>query len=286
MALTPTVQRHERNLEKCLPKLAPVLQGTGLSPQKLKQTIVNSLVQNSYLASCTPESIMQSAMTAAVLGLECDNVTGQGYITPFRGKAQFIPGYRGYITLADNAGYTLEGHAVRQNDYFKYSFGLNPNLEHTPAVGGPSDRGEILYVYAVARSLTKPPVFKVVHIEKVLEIRNKSEAYKAFMSGKIKSTPWDSDFEPMAVKTAIRALAPQLPLNVQKAAAIEGAHERGELINLDEQGNISTTPDAPEPEPKTQPSAEDLGLDFICNDCGGRGVIEDAQGNKSPCEGC
>jgi len=232
-----TIERHDRNLSKCMDKFEAVLP-PHMSPAKLKQSVLTALGQNNYLANCDPTSILQSAMTAAVLGLEVDNALGQGYIVPYGRKAQFIPGYKGYITLARNNGFTVSGTVVREHDAFEYHEGLNPDLKHRPAAGGATERGAIQYAYATARHATLPSVFKVVHVEHINEIRDSSQGYQAYMSKKIKSNPWASNYEQMAVKTAIRALASQLPLNVQKAAAIEGGHERGEIIYLNEQGDI------------------------------------------------
>lgn len=235
-----TLARHEQNLIKCEDKFKAVLPDH-IKPSKIRQSVLNALSQNQYLATnCDPGSIMQAAMTAAVLGLEVDNVTGQGYITPFRGKAQFIPGYKGYITLAQNSGFLVSGDVVRENDVFSYVSGLNPNLEHVPARGGPNDRGAIQYAYAVARHKDLPPVFAVVHTDEINKIRDNSEGYKAFMAGKIKSTPWADHYDKMAKKTAIRALAPQLPLNVQRAHQVESAYESGKVSYIDHEEFVQT----------------------------------------------
>jgi recombination protein RecT len=291
--LTPfkaALQRHENNLEKCLPKFANVLP-SHVEPQKIMQSVMNALSQNQYLAtSCDAGSVMQAAMTAAVLGLEVDNVTGQGYITPFKGKAQFITGYKGYITLAMNSGFIVSGEAVREKDKFSYSQGLNPHLDHVPATGSPSERGDIVYTYAIARHNTLPSLFKVVHVEDINKIRDGSEGYKAFMAGKIKSTPWATNYEKMAIKTAIRNLAPQLPLSVQKANAIESAYETGKRSYLNERGDViieNETQETDKGGSNEQPTAADLGIeDDICGHCHGTGQMDDLIGGKQPCVHC
>lgn len=291
MALPANVERHERNLEKCLPKFELVLQGTGLSPARLKQTIVSALMANPYLAKSDPTSIMQAAMSAAVLGLECDGATGQGYIVPYGNKAQFITGYKGYITLAKNNGYIVSGCAVRENDKFDYGQGLTPYLNHKPAQGSSTDRGPIIYVYATARHATLPALFDVVHVEQVNEIRDGSQGYKAFMAGKIKSNPWATNYEKMAIKTAIRSLAPQLPLNVQKAHALESAFEGGKLSHITEQGDIvieGEGHDLDQGGTKDRPDlTEELNRDGdICGKCGGSGEMPDLVGGTQPCIDC
>lgn len=300
MALPANVERHDRNLEKCLPKFALVLEGTGLKPERLKQTIISALMANPYLAKSEPTSIMQAAMSAAVLGLECDGATGQGYIVPYGNKAQFITGYKGYITLAKNNGYIVSGCAVRQNDKFSYTQGLNPDLQHTPAPGSNSDRGDIIYTYATARHPTLEPIFTVVHVEQINEIRDASQGYKAFMARKIKSTPWATNYEKMAIKTAIRSLAAQLPLNVQKAHALESAHETGKHAHITEEGEIVIDGDALDREKEGTQDQPDLSAELnldgdICGKCAGRGIVDTADTDpttgeivdgKGPCPDC
>lgn len=259
-----SLSNHRTQLEKYKGEFLKVLP-PHVTPDRLIRSVTNALVANEYLAtSATPESVVRAAMTAAVLGLDVDNVTGQGYIVPFKGKAQFVPGYKGYISLAANAGWLVSGDVVRERDAFRYGRGLNPFLDHIPAAGGPKERGNIIYAYATARHAAIPPDFHVLHISQVNAIRDRSEGYKAFLKGKTSSTPWESDFEPMAIKTAIRACAPRLPLSVQRAAAVEGAYDRGNLANLTESGNVTLDIIEQMPDGKTDGPPDlvkDLGLE-------------------------
>ena len=126
-----SLERHRNNLLNCQEKFRAVLPPE-LPPQKIIQGVMNALGQNEYLAKSEATSIVQAAMTAAVLGLDVNGVTGQGYIVPFKGKAQFIPGYKGYIKLAMNSGFIISGDAVREKDEFEYKLGLNSEINHTP----------------------------------------------------------------------------------------------------------------------------------------------------------
>lgn len=298
-ALVVSLNRHRDALEKFKPEFAKVLPAH-VTPDKIVRSVLNALSGNEYLCtSATPTSVVQAAMTAAMLGLEVDNVTGQGHIVPFKGKAQFIPGYKGYITLAANSGFLVGGDVVREKDQFRYGRGLNPFLEHVPAPGGPTDRGAIKYAYATARSNSLPSDFRVLHVEQVNAIRDKSEGYKAFLSGKRKDSPWDSHYEAMAIKTAIRALAPELPLNVQRAAAIEGEFERGHVSHLNENGNVvKEYIDQNQQDGGTEEQPDlvaGLGLEekpqdgAICGTCGGKGsrAFKDENGEGiEPCPDC
>jgi recombinational DNA repair protein RecT len=59
----------------------------------------------------------------------------------------------------------------------------------------------------------KHEVMTKAEIDKVRD--EKSEAYKAFKAGKIKSTPWDSDYSEMAKKTVFRRCSKWLPLSAE-----------------------------------------------------------------------
>jgi recombination protein RecT len=177
-------------------------------------------------------------MACAQLGLEPDGVLGQAYLVPFRGKVQFIAGYRGLLTLARNSGEisSIQAHEVCQNDEFSYGYGLNEHLDHKPAEG---ERGEVTHFYAYAKFKDGGHVFEVMTRRQVEAVRDKSEGYRAFKSGAIKSTPWGDHFVEMGRKTAIRRISKYLPLSVQKAASFEDAVDRGAAATIDAYGEIT-----------------------------------------------
>ena len=184
-------------------------------------------------------SLLASVMTSAVLGLEPDGVTGQGYLVPFAGRVQFIPGYGGYITLAHNSRILLEGRLVFENDQFSYQYGLNPICNHAPAQRG-QERGRIVAAYAVARSDVVPSTFHVAELPDILKIRDRSKGYiYAKRNGKLEDNVWHANFDAMARKTPIRAIGKNMPLNVQRAQALEDAHDRGKLAYIAPDDTIS-----------------------------------------------
>ncbi|MDD9903730.1 MAG: recombinase RecT [Rhodospirillaceae bacterium] len=220
-----TIFRNE--LVKMEPQFDRVLPAH-LTVARLTRTIESCVSRNPRLLQADRKSLWEAAMTAAVFGLECDGWTGQGHLVPFKGKVQFIPGYQGLITLAFNSGYIVQGHVVRQSDIFSYQYGLEPALNHAP--DRTHDRGAdnpIVAAYATARGKDLIPVFEVMELPELLDARAKSSGWQAFKSGKMKDNPWESDFEAMARKTPIRRLASHLPLNFQKAVAIEAMAEQG-----------------------------------------------------------
>lgn len=210
-----------------------------MSVDKLVRMAESAARTNPNLLSCDRSSLMRSIMTGAILGLEIDGVTGQAFLVPYKGKVQLIIGYKGYVTLAFNSGYILEGRTVRQQDRFAFEYGLTPYLNHSyPSPAATLDqRGEIVAAYSVARHRDHPlSSFRVVTLDQIIAARDKSSAYQ-YAAKNSKDTPWKTNFDEMAKKTAIRAHADELPLNVQRAVAFEEKHEQsGEPVSINPVG--------------------------------------------------
>jgi recombination protein RecT len=133
----------ENQLKPLAPRLEMVLDKR-VPVQRLMQTIMISCERLPKLFECDRQSLFNAAMSAAVLGLEVDGVTGQAYLIPFKGKAQLVVGYKGYNTLAARSGITITGEVVREGDDFDYDLGEGW-VKHKPALaarGASSARGQ------------------------------------------------------------------------------------------------------------------------------------------------
>src|SRR5260370_31572068 len=100
------------------PQFDELLRPTGVPAERIIRTVLISCERTPQLLECTPISVIQSATTFAVLGLEADGVTGQGYLVPFNNtkkrvkEAQALIGYKGYNTLRARSGLTIDGQPV------------------------------------------------------------------------------------------------------------------------------------------------------------------------------
>lgn len=225
----------DRELTNRLPIFQQVLPPS-VSPQRLLRTVVVSCERTPKLLECSPQSIMNAATTAAVLGLECDGVTGQGFLVPYGGVATFQVGYKGYNTLAARAGYTINGGVVREGDEFDYQEGTGGFVRHKKLLGSPLRR-RIIAAWATAESIGRPNIVVVMPIEEVELIKAKSAGAKK------KDSPWNDlngpGYPAMVEKTAKRRLARSMPLSVmQQAAALEDAHDLGHPAHLDRAGEM------------------------------------------------
>ena len=219
-----TIQNARQTLEQLKPQLALALP-PHVKIDRLCRVILNALQTTPALLKCDRTSFMKAAMTVATLGLEPEGVLGQAYLIPFKGQVQALIGYKGLIRLARNSGEvsSLVAHEVCENDEFDFEWGLNERLVHKPAAG---DRGEITHFYAVAKFKDGSHHFEVLTKAEVDKIRAASPSANASFS------PWKSHYSEMGKKTAIRRISKYLPLEIQRADAINAAHDAGKVANI------------------------------------------------------
>lgn len=236
-----------RALELLKPQMAMALP-KHLTPERLCRVAMTAIQSTPKLLECDRTSLYAAILTCAQLGLEPDGVLGQAYLVPFAGKVQFIPGYKGLISLARNSGevVSINAHEVCKADHFAYAFGLEEKLDHVPASG---ERGPITHFYAVAKFKGGGHHFEVLSRAEVDAIRDGSSGYKQALkyakSGEEPRSPWVQNYAEMGKKTAIRRMAKYLPMNVQKAAAIADMYDAGRHSELGDAGELRVDPAAP-----------------------------------------
>ncbi len=215
-----------------------------LTSDRMLKVALTAINKTPKLLECSRDSLLLSIMQAAELGLEPGGALGEGYLVPYGTQCQFIPGYRGLISLARRSGQiiSIEAHVVFAKDEWDCGFGLDPFLKHTPA-WEEADPGPLRFVYAVAKLKDGGVQFEVMSRAQIEGIRAKSKAGR--------SGPWVDHFDEMARKTVVRRLFKYLPVSVELATALEiqAGAEAGEFTGITiEAENVATTvviPDAP-----------------------------------------
>ena len=200
-----------------------------IKTEMFTRNLMTALQDNPALAECTRDTLLKAAMTAAQLGLLVGSALGQAYIIPFKNngklEATFIPGYRGYLTLARNSGevQSMQAFEVCSNDEFDYQLGFDVKLRHKPAMGA---RGPINFVYCAVTFKDGGRHLEVMTAAEVEAIRARSKSPN--------SPAWVKDWMMMARKTVIRRTAKYLPLSVQRLAAMDNEQEFGasEALNM------------------------------------------------------
>ena len=188
---------------------------------KFMSAIVYSVQKTPELLNCDRNSLMTAFMTCAEYRLYPSSASGEAYVIPYKGKAQFQLGYQGGVTLAYRAGTeNINSEIVYENDEFVHTKGLHPDLKHVPAPFG-KEKGKPVGVYAVAEVNGKP-IFCVMSEEEVMKFRNLSQAKGSEYS------PWNSDKDPqlwMWRKTCLKQLLKLLPKNEEISKALEKDNE-------------------------------------------------------------
>lgn len=210
MSIADLIKAMEPEIKKALPEV--------ITPERFTRMALSALNTTPKLRECTPMSFLAALMNAAQLGLEPNTPLGQAYLIPYNNKGvmecQFQIGYKGLIDLSyrNPQMQIISAQAVYENDVFEYELGLNPKLEHRPAL---EDRGEVHLFYGM---------FKLVNGGYGFEVMSKTamDAYareysKAFDSS---FSPWKNNYIGMAKKTVIKQALKYAPLKTDFRKAL------------------------------------------------------------------
>lgn len=186
--------------------------GDAVGADRVARMVITSIARNPALAECTPKSVLTSVYDAVQLGLPLDG--RHAHLVPYtvngRKVCKMIPDYKGLIQLALKSkivtAITLE--TVCENDDFQWDRGVI--TRHT--VDWRNPRGEAFAWYAVAKMAGGGEACVVIS-------RSEAEAAKARAKKGPKQSPWDTDFDEMAKKTAFKRLAKVMPVTPEFAEA-------------------------------------------------------------------
>lgn len=204
------------------------------------------------LKQCTPNSIAESILTSAQLDIVID-AKGHGYLVPFWSdkerayKAQFVPGYKGYIAKARESSKVdvifLE--PVYRGDLFDFQKGAHPDVQHKPNLDS-QDYGEddaITYVYAIVMYVSGRFEFEVMtraQVDKLMPLTKDGKPRRF----------WRKHYGEMARKTPMRRLAKKMQLpELEQMAEIDQAIDDGHRAIISE-GQVQIEQDANRPQPE------------------------------------
>jgi len=251
---------------------------THIKPEQMLKMLLMTTAKNPKLLKCTQESVIMSLLTAGQVGLDFTGVLGQAYLVPYLSECQFQIGYRGLVTLIGNARLvtTIYSEIVYKGDEFKVIRGTRPEIIHVPVEDRelPEKEGDIHELvraaYCVSVTDTGQTQFTVMWRSEIDRIRARAQAWKAFKSGAIKSTPWATDYAEMAKKTVLKRHSKYLPMSIDKPGidrvykAIEiddaGYGFGGEGESESEPNGKKQKVDLGKPEQKPEPTSANLPL--------------------------
>lgn len=185
------------------------------------------------LKKATAQSNILAVLNIAQTGLSLNPVLKLAYLVPrsVNKGGQWIvetylePSYMGLCKLVTDSGSakSIVSHLVYDGDEFEVSLGTSTNIVHKPKYTSK----DITHVYVVSVLSDGSKMVDVMTKADVDDIRGRSESYKAFDAGKLKSCVWTSDYGEMARKTVIRRGIKYLPKT-------DMWEKLGQAISLDE----------------------------------------------------
>lgn len=181
-----------------------------ISADKFIRTAQTAIALTRNIEKANPASLLAACSKAAADGLILDGREA-ALVVDYQGDVQYRPMMRGLLKLAYNSGQIskVSVQIVCEKDEFEYILGDDERIVHK--VNMREARGAAYAVYATATLKDGAVIREVMTAEQINKIMARSDAYKAFKAGKIKSTPWSTDWEEMARKTVFRRLSKYLP---------------------------------------------------------------------------
>lgn len=222
-----------------------------VKPERFMRNLDIAIMQRPELMKLDPRLIFREISKAASLGLYLDPALGEAYmVEAYNGKAKRVEpqlriGYRGLIKLGRQSGEIsmIYAHEVCASDFLDVDQGAEKKLIHKPKLF--TDRGAVIGYYAVVKYKDGDFDFEPLSIPQAHKIRDRSDGWKAFKEGKIKSTPWATDEDEMSKKTVIRKLSKRIPQSPELAEAIriEDAAEHSEMRAIEHEDPLGLIAD-------------------------------------------
>ena len=195
------------------------------------QFALQAISGNEYMQKATPESIQNSVINVASVGLTLNPADGYAYLVPEyntqakRVECQLRISFKGLIKLATDSGSIkwVKAEVVRANDQFTYNGPCEKPTHNMEPFG---DRGAPVGVYCIAKTVEDDFLTDVMAWEEVQKIQACAKTQNV----------WQKWPEEMAKKAIIKRAQKQWPKTQQSARL----HEAVKVMN-DNEGSEDTT---------------------------------------------
>jgi phage RecT family recombinase len=216
----------------------PDLLPPDISPEQFRAAVYLELTGRQALAECTPESLREAVIKAAMYGL----LPGRDcHLLPFTntrrgGKKDvtYVPNYFGVILALERTGKIRRAfaHPVYEGDEFHCDLFADRPV-HRPAVTRGQTPGKELFYYGAIMFKDGTCAFEVVTLEELDAIRRRAPAHE--------SGPWVTDRTMMCRKSCIKRVAKYVRLTAEQAAMLadDDAREREDIPLARQQANIA-----------------------------------------------
>lgn len=197
-------QSLSEDLEVLRPELSKVLP-EHVTTDRFLRVVMTAIAQSPDLRNADRRSLLTSCVKCAQDGLLPDG--REAALVIFGGKATYMPMVAGILKKVRNSGelQSLTANVVYEQDAFDYWVDdIGEHVKHKPNITV-ADRGKLLAVYAIAKTLNGGVYVEVMSRGQVEQVRDVSKAKN--------KGPWVSWYDEMARKTVIRRLSKRLPMS-------------------------------------------------------------------------
>lgn len=190
-----------------------VLCDRSISFEREAEFAIQVLQQNEYalkLATGNRQSVINAVTNVAAIGISLNPAKKQAYLVPRDNKICLDISWMGLIDLAVDCGSIqwAQANLVYANEKFSINgFDKPPAHERNPFA---KDKGAIVGAYVVAKLVDGDYLTEAMSIDEVYAIRDRSSAWKAWIS-KQKKCPWVTDEGEMIRKTLVKRGAKYWP---------------------------------------------------------------------------
>lgn len=179
------------------------------------------------VAMQNPASLANAITNVAAMGVSLNPAAKLAYLVPRKGAICLDISYMGLLHIAQDCKAIDWGQAVvvRERDEFQLTdLGQQPKHSYNPFS---KERGEIIGVYCVVKTSGGDFLTHAMPISKVYDIRDRSEAWKAFQKDNTKKSPWNTDPEEMIKKTCVKQAAKYWPRRERLDSAVHHLNTDG-----------------------------------------------------------
>lgn len=178
------------------------------------------------VARNNPDSLKAAITNVAAIGVSLNPAAKLAYLVPRNKTVCLDISYMGLMDIAQSAGAILWGQAVvvREKDTFELQ-GIDKEPKHAYQPFG--ERGNIVGVYVVVKTDGGDYLTHSMPIAKVYDIRDRSEAWKAYVRDNTKKCPWVTDPEEMIKKTCVKQASKYWPKRERLDQAIHHMNTDG-----------------------------------------------------------
>lgn len=196
---------------------------SGLSQAHFEKEVsfaIQHITKNPYLMKCEASSVLKSVLNLAQTGLTLNPVSKYAYLVPRYNSSTrqtecvLDPSYMGLVKLLTDTGSvkSIECNIIYEGDDIEINMMSEEKIsKHTPYLFTGKAKGKIIGVYSVALLSSGDRHIELMSFADIEEIRERSESYKAYKNGKIKSCVWTTDESEMVRKTCIKRHYKYLP---------------------------------------------------------------------------